>query len=73
MNALQILEQLANIHSALWSAHSTRMKENGNDDIAKGLASCATFVGDAATTLSAMQAKMAGQFALSDMVTGRQS
>lgn len=70
MDAPQILEALTEISSSLWAAREQRIKDNGVDDIAMGLASCATYVGDAAQTLSNMQAKMKGQYALQDAITG---
>ncbi len=70
MNALEILEMLTKCSSSLWEAREQRIKDNGVDDIAMGLTSCATYVGDAAQTLSNMQAKMAGHYALQDAITG---
>ena len=71
MDALEILEALTEISSALWDARYQHMKDNGDDDIAKGLFNCAQKVGDAASMLSAMQAKMAGHYALQDAITGQ--
>ena len=73
MNAPEILEQLTKIHSALWQAHHQRISENGDDDIAAGLASSATYVGSAATTLSNVQRKMAAHYALHDALTGNRT
>jgi hypothetical protein len=71
MNALDTLEALTDISASLWAARELRINDNGNDDIAMGLCSVATYVGDAAQTLSNMQAKMAGHYALHDAITGR--
>jgi hypothetical protein len=69
MTANECLEALTNVHSALWKAHSLRMQDNGDDTVTQGLARCATMVGDAASTLSNMQASMKGHYALEDMLT----
>jgi len=71
LNAPEILEMLTQIHSALWDARQQRVEDVGKvDDIAMGLASCATYVGDAASTLSNMQAGMKGIFAIEDILFG---
>ena len=70
MNALEAIASLTEIHTALWAAHGARIKENGDDDIARGLFNSAQYVGDAASTLSTIQHKMAAHYALSDMLTG---
>lgn len=64
MTADECFAALTAVHSALWDAHAIRKADNGPDSIAMGLASCATMVGDAATTLSNMQAAMKGHYAL---------
>ena len=70
MTAPECLAALTEISSALWAARELRIRENGDDCLARGLFNCAQKVGDAASMLSSMQAEMAGHYALSDMLTG---